>query len=63
MLIFGSNGYELANNSWSDTGSDAQVGSFLVSGTVAASTPEPTSAALLGLGVAAIALSRLRRRS
>lgn len=62
MITFGSTGYAIFDNNWSDSfGGDPQMGSFLVRSTVSA-TPEPGSALLLGLGIAAVAAGRYRKQ-
>ena len=51
MIQLGSTGWFITNNNWSVTNFDPQMGSFLVRPYVESAVPEPSTTALIGLGI------------
>ncbi len=61
MITFGTTGWMIDHNSWSDNSADQQMGSWLVrGGSSAPATPEPASVGLALAGLGAVLLFRRR---
>lgn len=60
MIQYGSNGWMIANNSWSDSIFDTQMGSFLVR--VVTPVPEPEIYAMMGIGLGLLGWVEKRRK-
>jgi hypothetical protein len=63
MIQLGPTGYFISNNNWPVNAPDLQMGSWLIRPAAETGVPEPSTTALIGLGLVLVASHRRIRRS